>query len=83
MTDGDKGRRYVRLNSGGPLMTVRSVRPSADRPGMVAEVDWFDGFKRQQGEFPVTSNALVVNLFVGNRGGTIGHKWPSTGPGCI
>ena len=46
----------VKLRSGGPLMTVRSVRPSADTGGaMWADVDWFDVHQEHHGAYPLTS----------------------------
>ena len=49
----------VKLKSGGPLMTVKTVRPSAesaDSSGtMWADVDWFDVNQPHHGAYPLTS----------------------------
>ena len=46
----------VKLRSGGPLMTVRQVRPSAEAAGgTLADVDWFDVNQQHHGAYPLTS----------------------------
>ena len=46
----------VKLRSGGPLMTVRQVRPSAEAAGgTLADVDWFDVNQPHHGAYPVSS----------------------------
>ena len=49
----------VKLKSGGPLMTVKAVRPSADASdasgAMWADVDWFDVNQEHHGAYPLTS----------------------------
>ena len=46
----------VKLRAGGPLMTVRQVRSSADPGGaMWADVDWFDVNQPHHGAYPLTS----------------------------
>ena len=45
----------VKLRSGGPLMTVKQVRSSADPGGAMAEVDWFDVNQPHHGTYPLTS----------------------------
>ena len=47
----------VKLKSGGPLMTVRTVRPPPADPGgaMWADVDWFDVNQQHHGAYPLTS----------------------------
>ena len=49
----------VKLRSGGPLMTVKAVRPSADASdasgAMWADVDWFDVNQPHHGAYPVSS----------------------------
>ena len=45
----------VKLRSGGPLMTVKAVRSSADPGGATADVDWFDVNQPHHGSYPVTS----------------------------
>ena len=45
----------VKLRSGGPLMTVRSVKPSADPGGATVDVDWFDVNQPHHSTYPLTS----------------------------
>jgi uncharacterized protein YodC (DUF2158 family) len=46
----------VKLKSGGPLMTVKAVRPSTEAGGgTLADVDWFDVNQPHHGAYPLTS----------------------------
>jgi len=46
----------VKLRSGGPLMTVKRVRPSTEAGGgTLADVDWFDVNQPHEGTYPLTS----------------------------
>jgi len=60
---GKGGNRQVKalfgVRSGGPLMTVKAVRPSAESAdssgAMWADVDWFDVNQPHHGAYPLTS----------------------------
>lgn len=47
----------VKLKSGGPTMTVRTIARDGDEPPY-AICDWFEGTKRDTRDFPLTSLIL-------------------------
>ncbi|PDT39823.1 DUF2158 domain-containing protein [Sinorhizobium americanum] len=63
MTQQIKVGDIVMLKSGGPQMTVSSVEPAYDGGPIHAWCDWFvqdrGPWKKDRGDFPVTSLVLV------------------------
>ena len=54
-----KAGDVVQLKSGGPQMTVSLVSTAMGGTTLKAWCDWFEGTKKMQGDFPLTSLKIV------------------------
>ncbi len=54
-----KAGDIVQLKSGGPKMTVSTVSTPMGGTTLHAWCDWFEGTKKVQGSFPLTSLRIV------------------------
>ncbi len=50
----------VELKSGGPKMTVSQVSTTMGSTTLKAWCDWFEGTKKMQGSFPLTSLKVIA-----------------------
>lgn len=54
-----KAGDVVQLKSGGPRMTVSTVSTTMGGTTLHAWCDWFEGTKKMEGHFPLTSLRVV------------------------